>query len=287
MWGRRGMTRPVISFIIPALDEAATLSALLRDLAQIRVAYEVIVVDGGSVDATPSIAVSGGATVVVTSRGRGRQLRAGAAAARASVFCFLHADVRLDARARAALERALSDVHGNTFAFSLRIAAVGWLYRIVERGTALRSHVAGLPYGDQGLVVSRAAYMKAGGFPDIPLMEDVALVRALRPHTRLRVLPECIQVSSRRWEQDGVIRRTMRNWLLLARYSLGSGPELLADAYPTHSGASAHQARQSARVSMSRRSSSNDTSKSAARAADSVAESVSAVLHGMPRKSVE
>jgi rSAM/selenodomain-associated transferase 2 len=258
------VTSPAISFVIPTLNEAAALPALLRDLEQVRVSHEVIVADGGSADDTVRIATAAGATVVQGPRGRGRQLRDGAAVARSGVYCFIHADVRLDAAARAALERALPGIATHAFVFSLRIAARGLKYRIVERGTGLRSRLARLPYGDQGLIVSRGAYTSAGGFADVPLMEDVAFIRALERHIGIRLLGECIEVSARRWSVDGVVRRTIRNWLLLARYSFGASPDRLAGAYPAHSGDSAHHASQSSTVSMSTRSSSSDTPRPAA-----------------------
>lgn len=277
--------RPTISFVIPAFNEAQALPALLRDLRGIRAANEVIVADGGSTDATRQVAAAAGAIVVTSPPGRGRQLREGAVQARAGALCFLHADVRLDAAAAAAIDRAHTALAHSAFVFSLHIAGVGIAYRVIERAANLRSRVAALPYGDQGLLLSRNAYTLAGGFPDVPLMEDVALVLSLRRHVRIRVLPESVTVSARRWERDGVARRTMHNWSLLLRYLLGGAPESLAAMYPSDSPRSAHQASQSSIVSMSRRSSSSDTRSPAAAAADSVAPSVSGVLQGMPPNS--
>jgi rSAM/selenodomain-associated transferase 2 len=279
----------MISFVIPTLDEASVLPALLDDLGHVQAAHEVIVSDGGSTDATVKLAAAAGANVIETARGRGVQLRAGAAAARGDVLCFLHADVRLDRNAREALQSAAADTRHNAFAFSLRIGAgqdgapTGWAYRVIERGVKLRSRWIGLPYGDQGLLVSRAAYVGAGGFQPIPLMEDVALVRALRRDVRLRILDAAVTVSARRWQRDGVWRRTARNWGLLARYLLGVRPENLSGSYAAHSADSARHASRSASESMSRSGSSSDTVNSCERAAASVAASTPGVLHGMAR----
>jgi rSAM/selenodomain-associated transferase 2 len=280
--------QPAISFIVPALNEAAALPALLGDLRRIRAANEVIVADGGSTDATRQVAATEGAVVVTSPPGRGCQLRRGAATARADILCFLHADVRLDAAAAAAIDRAHTTLDDSAVVLSLRIAGSGIAYRVIERAANLRSRVAALPYGDQGLLLSRDTYTRAGGFPDVPLMEDVALMLSLRRHVRIRVLAESVTVSARRWERDGVARRTLHNWSLLLRYLLGGAPESLAAMYPSDSPRSlrsAHQASQSSIVSMSRRVSSSDTRSPAAAAADSVAPSVSDVLQGMPPNS--
>ena len=280
--------RPAISFVIPTLNEAAALPALLGDLRGIRAVNEVIVADGGSADATRELATAEGAVVVTSPPGRGRQLREGAAHARADILCFLHADVRLDAAAAAAIDRAHVALGGSAVVLSLRIAGSGLAYRAIERAANLRSRVAALPYGDQGLLLSRDSYTRAGGFPNVPLMEDVALVLSLRRHVRIRVLPESVTVSARRWERDGVARRTLHNWSLLLRYLLGGAPESLAAMYPSDSPRllrSAHQPSQSSIVSMSRRSSNSDTRSPATAAADSVAPSVSDVLQGIPPNS--
>lgn len=228
---------PLLSVVVPALDEAAALPALLDRLATaLAVPHEVVVADGGSVDDTRAVAEARGAVVVDAPRGRGVQLRAGAAAARADVLLFLHADALPSAaalalcaaRARAPRGRPATHEAG---AFRLRIDATGAAYRMVERGANLRSRVLGLPYGDQGLLVTRAHYDAAGGFPAWPLMEDVALVRALRRTGRVRLLPADVGVSARRWQRDGVVRRMLGNWLLLARFLLGARPETLAAEY--------------------------------------------------------
>jgi rSAM/selenodomain-associated transferase 2 len=229
--------RPALSVVVPALDEARTLPALLDALRRaLGAPHEVIVADGGSADDTAAIARAAGARVVTGARGRGAQLAAGMDAARAPLLCALHADARpspaalarLDALARAAAAGRLPD---EAYAFRLAIDAPGVAYRAVEWGANARSRWLRLPYGDQGLVVTRAAYDAAGGYPRWPLMEDVALVRALGRVTRVRLLGESVAVSARRWERDGVARRTLANWRLLARWLLGAPPERLVAEY--------------------------------------------------------
>jgi rSAM/selenodomain-associated transferase 2 len=194
--------RPLLSVIIPTLDEEATLGGVLSDLESLTVSREVIVADGGSIDLTPDVARAAGVGVVTSGRGRGLQLRAGAAAARAPMLLFLHADARLDGEAIALLDEIAIARPPCAMAFRLRIDAKGFSYRLIEWGTNLRTRLAKLPYGDQGLVVRREDYARAGGYPDLPLMEDVALVRSLRRITPVHLLDAAVTVSARRWRRD-------------------------------------------------------------------------------------
>jgi len=229
-----------LSIVIPTLNESAALPLLLADLAPLLgTLAEVVVSDGSSTDDTVAIAVAAGARVVVAPRGRGAQLREGAAAARGSVLAFFHADIRLDAVAIAVLAELLATdgVKRDAWAFRLRIDGAARAYRLVEAGANLRSQLFGLPYGDQGLIVSRNRYAAVGGYAALPLMEDVALVRSLRPSGSVRLLSAHVLVSPRRWERDGVWRRSSRNLVLMGRYLTGTSPDTLAREYeqtPSH-----------------------------------------------------
>lgn len=226
-----------LSVIVPALNEFSALPQLLAELADLHVETEVVVVDGGSTDGTAAAAAAVGARVLHSAPGRGTQLRLGAATARGRVLCILHADVRLPPATRRRLETlSACCADGEVYAFTLRIAGGGWRYRLVEWGTARRAELGRLPYGDQGLVLTRATYAAAGGFSDIPLMEDVELMLRLRRQARVHVLAEPVTVSARRWERDGLVRRTLRNWLLLAGHLAGIAPATLARAYRPHAG---------------------------------------------------
>lgn len=227
------MTRPVLSVVIPTLNEEATLPGLLADLSPLRGSEdaELVVADGGSGDGTVALAEAAGARVVHAPRGRGSQLRAGAAAAAGEWLLFLHADVRLPWLTSWLLFRAIPSSRRTAAWMQLRIDAPGWRYRIVELGANLRSRYLGLPYGDQGLLVHRSLYDAAGGYDEVPLMEDVQLVRRLRRWGRLRPLPHAVHVSARRWQRDGVLRRMLGNWGILARWMLGASPEALARRY--------------------------------------------------------
>lgn len=174
----------LLSVIVPALNEQATVGLLLSDLGRLTAPHEVIVVDGGSTDFTVEVSRAAGARVIVSAKRRGVQLRAGAEAGRAPLLLFIHADVRLDDSALAVLDEVAVARPPCAMAFRLRIEAPGLSYRLIEWGANLRSRLLALPCGEQGLVVRRQDYVRAGGHPPLPLMEDVALVRELRRVTR-------------------------------------------------------------------------------------------------------
>lgn len=220
-----------LGIVIPALNEAGSLPALLADLAALRPPADIVVVDGGSTDGTTDLAAAAGARVLRAAPGRGSQLLAGAAAARGAWLCFLHADVRMPEPARADLERTIADPTCDAAVWRLAIDARGWWYRAVEWGAARRHRLLGLAYGDQGLLVRRARYHAAGGYPPWPVLEDVALVRALRAGGSVRRLPSSLLVSARRWEREGPVRTWVRNTVLVSAYLAGVPPARLARWY--------------------------------------------------------
>lgn len=216
---------------MPTLDEAPRLPLLLQDLSALSPRHEIVIADGGSRDGTPSLAAARGCRVVATPRGRGRQLRAGVAAAAGSWLLVLHADARIGPEALAEVEPAVRDPAVRYAAWPLEIGGEGRWLRLVERGAALRWRLLGLAYGDQGLLVRRDLYEAAGGYPDTAIMEDVVLVRRLRrlaPMTRFR---HPIVADARRWRREGAVRASLRNVLLLTLFLGGVGPDRLARWY--------------------------------------------------------
>jgi rSAM/selenodomain-associated transferase 2 len=215
----------MLSAVVPALNAAATLGPCL--LAT-RDADELIVVDGGSTDDTAALAESSGARLVRSARGRGVQLAAGAAAATGDWLLFLHADTRLAPGWREAAERHATRHPGKAACFRLRLDAGEWQARLVEAGVALRVRLLGLPYGDQGLLISRRQYEAVGGYRPLPLMEDVDLARRIG---RIEPLQVEATTSAERWRRDGWVRRSGRNLACLALYRLGMSAERVARLY--------------------------------------------------------
>jgi hypothetical protein len=190
---------------------------------------EVIVSDGGSRDATRALARRAGARVIVAPRSRGVQLHAGALAAQGHWLVFLHADTRLAQGWAEALASLPADVVGGAYRFA--VDSPRRCYRWVEAGVALRCRLFHLPYGDQAIFSRRSAYLGVGGFPPLPLMEDVAFVRRLARVGPLAFPSVPALTSSRSWERYGLLRTTLRNGWLLGLYALGWSPERLARLY--------------------------------------------------------
>jgi rSAM/selenodomain-associated transferase 2 len=219
-----------VSIVIPALNEAAIIGRSVTS-ALATGPHEVIVADGGSGDDTASLARAAGARVVDSARGRAVQQNVGARAASGDILLFLHADTRLAEEGVRQIEAALADARVGCGAFRQTIEAAGWLYRLLERGNGWRAARRGLPYGDQGIFVRRALFEEIGGFPELRLMEDVFLLRRLRQRTWPVLLPGPLYVSARRWQRRGVVRQTLRNWILLGSARLGIHPDRLARFY--------------------------------------------------------
>lgn len=222
-----------ISIIIPALNEAANIAPAVERAWATR-PQEVLVADGGSDDGTPALAQQAGGVVISSPRGRGIQQNRAAAAATGDVLLFLHADTWLAADGLQQLTAAMKNPRVVCGAFRQRIESPGWIYRRLEQGNALRAAWRGLPYGDQGIFVRREAFQQVGGFPEVGLMEDLLLMKALRRRAWPVLLPGPLHVSARRWQRYGVVRQTARNWLLLAAARLGIPPDRLAAFYPRH-----------------------------------------------------
>ena len=215
-----------ISVIIPTLDEESQLAAAIRS---VRADAEVVVVDGGSRDATCAVAAAEGARVLGSPPNRGLQQDAGARGAGGEWLVFLHADTRLEGGWAEALRTLPGHVVGG--AFRLAIDGRGGGYRLVECGVRARLWLFRLPYGDQALFARREAYERIGGMPHLPLMEDVAFVRRLGRAGQLAFVPVRAFTSARRWQQHGLIGATVRNWWLLLLYALGHPPARLARRY--------------------------------------------------------
>jgi rSAM/selenodomain-associated transferase 2 len=228
----------MISVVIPTLNAETTLGETLGALVPAVVdglVKEVIIVDGGSSDETTKIVDIAGATLLRTGKGRGTQLAAGAKAAKFSWLLFLHADTVLahgwDREAATFMERVDSGRRpAGAAAFRFALDDSGVMPRILEKIVGMRCALFGLPYGDQGLLVPAALYREVGGYQDIPLMEDVALVRRLG-WRRLSMLRAEAVTSAERYRRSGYVARSLRNVVCLMLYVLRVPPRVIARLY--------------------------------------------------------
>jgi rSAM/selenodomain-associated transferase 2 len=223
-----------VATIVPVLNEAAIVAGALQALAPLRAAgHRVIVVDGGSHDATRAIAAAHADEVLVAPRGRARQMNAGASAAvehGADVYLFLHADSRLAEGAVEAIESALAS--GRAWGrFDIRIEGRSRWLPLVAALMNLRSRLSGIATGDQAIFVTAAAFSACGGFPDWPLMEDIGISKALKRLSRPAALRLFVTTAGRRWDANGALATIALMWWLRLRFFLGAKPETLAATY--------------------------------------------------------
>ncbi len=221
---------PRLSIIIPSVDDAECLGTTLAALARLRRAgHEIIVVDGGSRDDSRRFARGFADRVLVAGRGRARQMNAGAAAANGDVLVFLHADSLLPGDAQAAIAHALTvSCWGR---FDVRLWGREWSFRIIETFMNLRSRITGIATGDQAIFVEREVFAMVGGYPEIPLMEDVAISRLLKAIARPACLRQRVVTSARRWRANGIARTVILMWRLRLAFALGADPRSLAHRY--------------------------------------------------------
>lgn len=221
-----------VSIIVPVLNEAATLPALLAHLRPLlRQGGEVLIVDGGSEDGSANLAQCAGFTVLHAPRGRARQMNCGAAQASGEVLLFLHADTQLPEGTIALVTSALANGQHCWGRFDVRILGRHFMLRVVSRMMNVRSRLSGIATGDQAIFVRRAAFEAVGCFPDQALMEDVELSKRLRQLSRPACLHRCVSTSGRRWETDGVWATILLMWRLRWDYWRGVPAAQLAKAY--------------------------------------------------------
>ncbi|HWX84410.1 MAG TPA: TIGR04283 family arsenosugar biosynthesis glycosyltransferase [Xanthobacteraceae bacterium] len=222
-----------LTIVLPVLNEAAIIVATLEALAPLRAhGAEIIVADGGSRDGTARLAEPLATRVIAVRRGRGGRgaaMNAGAALGTGDTLLFLHADTVLPDTADRLIAAALDRRAWGRF--DLRIAGHHPFLAVVARMINLRSRLTGIATGDQAIFVTRAAFEKVGGFPDLPLMEDIALSRRLKGLCRPVCITTPVVTSGRRWERNGVLRTILLMWRLRLSYYLGVEPALLAELY--------------------------------------------------------
>ena len=219
-----------LAIIIPVLNEEANIVPLLSRLASLRTGgAQLVVVDGGSSDATVALALPHADLVIEARRGRASQMHAGALAAHGDALLFLHADTLLPPHADALIAAALrSHAWGR---FDVALDGTHPMFRVIATMMNLRSRLTSIATGDQAIFTRRAFYLQAGGFPQIALMEDIAFSRRARRLARPACLRQRVLTSARRWERNGIWRTILLMWRLRLAYFLGADPQRLAQQY--------------------------------------------------------
>jgi rSAM/selenodomain-associated transferase 2 len=225
---------PSISIILPVLNEAASINDAISSLRGLRpdVAIEIIVVDGDPRGGTIGTIRDKRTTTAIAEKGRARQMNRGASLASGAILLFLHADTLLPVDALMRVKAAMDDGRYVAGAFALGIEAKQRVFRIIEQCVDLRTSVTRVPLGDQAIFIRKDYFNNIGGYKEIPLMEDVELMRRIREQgDKIFLVPERVKTSARRWVREGVFFCTLRNWALQLSYALGVPPERLLKWY--------------------------------------------------------
>ncbi|HEY2922923.1 MAG TPA: TIGR04283 family arsenosugar biosynthesis glycosyltransferase [Candidatus Binatia bacterium] len=219
-----------ISVIIPVFNEERSIAVTLQSVVQ-RAPFEVFLVDGGSTDRTAEICQRFGVKLLASCRGRAQQMNYGARHASGDVLLFLHADTRLPDSAFRDIATALSDPRYLGGRFDVEIEGEHWMLKVIGAMINYRSRLTKVGTGDQAIFVRRSVFERIGGYPDIPLMEDIALCRTLRRMGEIACLKSRVVTSARRWEMDGVWRTIVKMWTLKLLYLAGVSPNRLKQYY--------------------------------------------------------
>lgn len=221
-----------LSIIIPVINEAGSITQTLQNLQSLRQrGHEIIICDGGSTDATINSAQPLSDSVVQSAKGRACQMNTGAAIAQGDVLLFVHADTYLPNNADTLISQSLQDKGHDWGRFDVRLSGSHPLLRMIERMMNWRSCLTGIATGDQCIFVRRDLFNQLHGFPNIPLMEDIALCKKLKHHGRPACLKQTVITSSRRWEQKGILRTILLMWRLRIFFYLGKDPQRLGRLY--------------------------------------------------------
>jgi rSAM/selenodomain-associated transferase 2 len=222
------------SIIIPVLHESSTINRAIDHINALSSDFEVeiIVIDGDAEESTIHTITDRNVTKMVSQKGRGRQMNTGASRAQGDVLLFLHTDTRLPENAFAFIADVVERREYAGGAFDLGIKSNRWVFRLIEKSVSLRTRITRIPYGDQAIFVRREFFNRINGFQEIPLMEDVDLMRRIRKSGhKIYIIPEKVKTSPRRWEQEGVLYCTLRNWAITILYLLGAKPASLVKYY--------------------------------------------------------
>ena len=224
----------LLSIIIPVCQEMLVINRTIANLYALNFEgqFEVIVVDGDPGGNTIHAITSREVKKAIAPKGRGSQMNAGAAAARGKILLFLHADTRLGSGSLEMILLAMERKGIVGGAFELGIESSKRAFRIIEKAVRIRSRITQIPYGDQAIFLKRNFFNQIGGFKEIPIMEDVELMgRIKKSGWKIAIIPYQVHTSPRRWETEGLVFCTLRNWALITLYSMGVSPYRLAKFY--------------------------------------------------------
>ena len=226
-----------VSIVIPVFHEEEVINEAVDALHRLTFEgrLEIIVVDGDPGEQT-LVAIDDSRVIKARSeKGRGKQMNAGAMLARGEVLLFLHADTELPPDGLTQVCTVMRDRNCVGGSFDLGIGSDRFCFRLIERAASLRSRITRMPYGDQGIFLRRESFFDLGGFRELPLMEDVDLMRRVRQSgKKIHIIARKVKTSARRWEKEGVVYCTFRNWTLILLYLLGVSPQRLGRFYPDH-----------------------------------------------------
>ncbi|MBD2664769.1 glycosyl transferase, family 2 [Richelia sinica FACHB-800] len=225
-----GLTYCRISIIIPTWNEEKNIARVISGI-QSSANLEIILVDGGSQDNTVNLAKALNVTVISSPPGRAVQMNIGAAVASGDILLFLHADTKLPPDFETFIRAALQQPGVVAGAFTLAIDAPQWGLRLVEWGVKWRSLLWQLPYGDQGIFLTKSMFMEIGKFPELPIMEDFELMQRLKKRGKITIVPVPVMTSARRWLKKGIFRTTLINQIVIIGYLLGIAPERIRAWY--------------------------------------------------------
>ncbi len=228
-----------ISVIIPVLNEQAGINDAVKNLydQSFPGTIEVIVVDGQKDGATISCILNSKVIKGISAPGRGRQMNSGAKMASGETLVFLHCDTVLPENAFQLVQTAMQNKRVNAGAFDLSIGGDAVAYRVIEKTVSFRSRLTKIPYGDQAIFIRRSLFFRLGAYRDIPVMEDVDLMRRIkREKGSICFIDKPVTTSPRRWQKEGLVRCTLRNWMLISLYLCGKKPEKLARFYKNNAG---------------------------------------------------
>ena len=228
------MGKTSLSIIVPVLSEEDIINDVIDRHRGLDGASrtEIIVVDCGPDHRTLETITSEDVVKVRSPRGRGRQMNEGAGHATGDILLFLHADTELPLNALSLIENAMQDGQCAAGAFDLAIKSRRTVFRIIEFLASLRSRITRVPFGDQAIFIRKGYFSAIGGYREMPIMEDIEIMKRIRKRgDRIVILRDRVATSPRRWEKEGIVRCTLRNWLLQALYPLGVPARTLARFY--------------------------------------------------------